>query len=128
MSYAGEIGRIGEQMVADYLKTQDYIIFAQNFRSNFGEIDIVAENRELLAFVEVKTRAKDSLVDPADAVDRIKQSKIIKTAYEFRRKAHHLGGYRFDVAEVTYRKDENGETKFSLNYIINAFFGDLERD
>lgn len=128
MSYAGEIGRIGEQMVANYLKTQGYIIFAQNYRSSFGEIDIVAENRELIAFVEVKTRAKDSLMDPVDAVDSIKQGKIIKTASEFRRKAHYIGGYRFDIAEVTYRKDENGDMKFSLNYIKNAFFGDLERD
>ena len=36
--------------------------------------------------------------------------------------------YRFDIAEVTYSRDENGALKYSLNYIKNAFFYDLEED
>lgn len=128
MSYADEIGRIGEQMVADFLKTRGYIIFYQNYRCSFGEIDIIAEDRENLIFVEVKTRSSDLLMSPADAVDDIKQGKIIKTAKNFRAKAHHSGGYRFDIAEVLCRRNASGEMKFSLNYIKNAFFGDLEND
>lgn len=128
MSYADEIGRIGEQMVAEFLKSRGYIIFCQNYRTGFGEIDIIAEDREKLLFVEVKTRGRDNLRTPADAVDAIKQGKIIRTAKSFRAKAHHRGGYRFDIAEVLYRKTPSGEMKFSLNYIKNAFFGDLEND
>ncbi len=128
MSWANEIGRIGEQMVADFLKTQGYIIFSRNFKTNLGEIDIVAENHTTIAFVEVKTREKGSFVDPAFAVDQIKREKIIKTAKRFIKMAHYSGQYRFDIAEVFYRRDSKGELKFSLNYIKNAFEGNILND
>ncbi|MBE6782272.1 MAG: YraN family protein [Ruminococcaceae bacterium] len=128
MSWANEIGRIGEQMVADYLKTKGYIIFRQNYRTDFGEIDIIAESPDILLFVEVKTREENSLVAPADAVDKIKQEKILQTASRFLKSAHHYGKYRFDIAEVVYRRDRSGSLKFSLNYIQNAFCGNFEND
>ncbi len=128
MSYADEIGRIGEQMVADYLKSQGYIITRCNFHSDFGEIDIVAETPDTVVFVEVKTRNKHSLVSPADAVDPAKQYKIAKTARVFLDKAYLFGKYRFDIAEVTYERDEKGTPHFDLNYIKNAFYADLNND
>ena len=116
MSYSNELGRIGEQMVADFLRARGYIIFYRNYRSSFGEIDIIAEDREKLLFVEVKTRSSDSLMSPADAVDAIKRDKIIRTAKSFRTKAHHTGKYRFDIAEVLI----DGK-KIKINYIKDAF-------
>ena len=129
MSFEKEIGRIGEQLVAEWLKSKGYIITVQNFRSDYGEIDIVAENPKTVAFVEVKTRKQDSLVEPKDAVDKAKQRKLAITAKRFLKMAR-LGDikYRFDIAEVTYSRDENGALKYSLNYIKNAFFYDLEED
>jgi len=121
MSYTAKIGRIGEEMVADYLKSQGYIITARNYSSKFGEIDIVAESREYILFVEVKTRKKNPLVSPADAVNAKKQKKIILTAYDFLAKLRINISYRFDVAEVYYEIKENGELKVDLNYIKNAF-------
>ncbi len=128
MSWTNEIGRIGKDMVADFLKARGYIIFKRNFRSKYGEIDIVAENPQTVIFVEVKTREQGSLVDPAFAVDKFKQDKIIKTAKRFLHLAHYTGEYRFDVAEVFYNRDQSGQLKFSLNYIKNAFEGNLLND
>lgn len=124
MSWSAEIGRIGEQMVADYLKRKGYIIFKRNFHSKYGEIDIVAEKPDIILFVEVKTRKKDSLVSPADAVDYLKRQKIVKTAEVFMGRAYLQSKVRFDIAEVIYRRDENGDLKFGLNYIENAFLPD----
>ncbi len=124
MSYAGEIGRVGEEMVAKFLKSRGYIIFARNYREKYGEIDIVAENPDIMLFVEVKTRKEDSLISPADAVDYDKEKKLINTARSFIKKAHHFGAVRFDIAEVTYKVDNVGEYHFSLNYIKNAFPAD----
>ncbi len=128
MSFTAEIGRIGEQMVANYLKKQGYVILCQNFRSSFGEIDIVAESQKLLLFVEVKTRSKDSLMDPADAVDSAKQSKIARTASIFLERAYLATPHRFDIAEVTYRKDGEGEYHFSLHYIKDAFKANIKNE
>ena len=121
MSYAAEIGRIGEKMVADFLRSKGYIILRCNYKGRFGEIDIIAESPDAIVFVEVKTRAEGALVAPADAGDAAKQVKIIKTAYDFLAKLPYEVAYRFDVAEVTYRQSEDKPLRFSLNYIKNAF-------
>lgn len=129
MSFEKEIGRIGEELVAQWLKSKGYIIARQNFRSDYGEIDIVAERPRTVAFVEVKTRKENSLVEPKNAVDKSKQRKLAITAKKFLKMAM-LGDvkYRFDIAEVTYTRDESGAIKYSLNYIKNAFFYDLSED
>ena len=124
MSHANEIGRIGEEMVEKFLRSRGYIIYARNHHEKYGELDIVAENRDIMLFVEVKTRRSDSIMNPADAVDYDKQQKLINTARAFLKKAHHFGDVRFDIAEVTYTVDNGGEYHFSLNYIKNAFPAD----
>ena len=129
MSYQKEIGRIGEQLVADWLKTKGYIIVRQNFSTGYGEIDIVAENPKTVVFVEVKTRKENSLVAPKDAVSYSKQIKLAKTAKIFLQRAYMKNiPYRFDVAEVTYKTNEDGQLKYSLNYIKNAFAHNLFED
>lgn len=129
MSIEREIGRIGEELVARWLKSKGYIIVRQNFRSDYGEIDIVAENPKTIAFVEVKTRKENSLTAPKDAVDLSKQRKLAITAKSFLQKANMYDmPYRFDIAEVTYVTGDDGLPKYSLNYIKNAFFYDLAND
>ena len=122
------IGYIGEDLVSKYLKSQGFIILRQNYHSKFGEIDIVAESREELLFVEVKTRKKGSPIPPAMAVTSPKQRKIVLTAFDFISKSRIDTNYRFDVAEVEYFVDENGEMKFSLNYIKDAFTTEVLND
>lgn len=129
MSFEKEIGRIGEELVANWLKSKGYIIVKQNFRSDYGEIDIVAESPKTVVFVEVKTRKADSFTAPKDAVDKSKQRRLAVTAKSFLKKAFLTDmNYRFDIAEVTYAKGEDGSIKYSLNYIKNAFFYDLNTD
>ena len=100
MSYRASIGKIGEEMVADFLKSKGYIITAMNYHSKFGEIDIIAESREYILFIEVKTRKKGSMTTPAEAVNKDKQKKIVLTAYNFLSKLRANINFRFDVAEV----------------------------
>ena len=128
MNCAGSIGKIGEEMVADFLKSKGYIITAMNYHSKFGEIDIVAESREYVLFVEVKTRKKGSMTTPAEAVSRNKQKKIVLTAYNFLSKLRININYRFDVAEVYYEITKDGELKADLNYIKNAFTVEVVED
>lgn len=128
MNYKNEIGLLGENMTADYLKKCGFIILRRNYLSRYGEIDIVAEKGEYILFVEVKTREKDSPISPQGAVSRAKQKRIVRTAKEFLRKLMVERDYRFDIAEVTYFVDENGELHTSLNYIQNAFNEEVLKD
>ncbi|MFR0949697.1 MAG: YraN family protein [Ruminococcus callidus] len=63
-----EIGRLGETAVCRQLEQQGYSIVRRNFCVRGGEIDIIAENGEYLAFVEVKTRKPNSLTSGFDDV------------------------------------------------------------
>ena len=114
------LGKKGEDITVDFLKKHGFFIFKRNYHSRFGEIDIVAEKDDLLLFVEVKTRFEDFLVSPEEAVDELKQRRIKHTAKDFVSKLHLDYRYRFDVSAVTVRVEE-GECKFSLKYIKNAF-------
>lgn len=116
------VGKAGENFVAQYLKSRGYIIIKRNWRdSRFGEIDIVAENRECVAFVEVKTRAKNALVSGLEAVDFGKQQRIRNASQTFMRRLRTNLPPRLDVAEVTVINENDGVFQFEINYIENAF-------
>lgn len=114
----GKIGTFGEDLVVKHLKKNKFKIVDRNYTSRFGEIDIIAKNKEFLAFVEVKTRKENSLVSGIYAVDSAKQQKIILTAQDYISKNETYLQPRFDVAEVICA--QNGK-KAQINYIKNAF-------
>lgn len=112
------IGDIGEDAVIRYLKCRFYSVIERNFKCRWGELDIIAKRGRYICFIEVKTRGIKSFGRPADAVNKHKQSKMIKTAYYYlksRREFYHLMP-RFDVAEVYIIND-----KPRINYIEHAF-------
>ncbi len=121
MSKTLEIGKLGEDMVSNFLKKQGCLIVRRNYHSKYGEIDIVAEKGEYIFFIEVKTREQESPITPVGAVSRSKQKKIVLTAKDYLAKLRVSVNYRFDIAEVVYYIDENGQLHTSLNYIRNAF-------
>lgn len=124
MSYdrnAAEIGRIGEEKVADYLKAKGYIILKRNYKDRYGEVDIIAQNEENIVFVEVKTRNKNALVSGFEAVDLKKQRLIKNEAIMFTKRYKTELQPRIDVAVVTYSTDKYGKEIWKLNYLKNAY-------
>lgn len=116
------VGKAGEDFVAQYLKSKGYIIIKRNWRdSRYGELDIVAENNECIAFVEVKTRQNNSLVSGVEAVDFAKQQRTKNAANSFMRRLRTKLPPRIDVAEVIIVEETDGVFQFRLNYIENAF-------
>lgn len=111
------IGNAGEAFVAEFLKKKGYIISARNFRTRYGEIDIIAENNSEILFVEVKTRSDNSYVRPYEYVDKRKRRKILVTASIYMQRNGYGLQPRFDVAEVFVHDDG----QMSLNYFENAF-------
>ncbi len=116
MSYRIEKGKEGEFLVARHLEKHGYKIIAQNYRRRFGEVDLIAQKHDTLAFVEVKWR-NNPLIDPAELIGPAKQKKIISVAKEFLSKHTDLEVVcRFDVALI-----EQNNNSINLQYIPNAF-------
>ena len=112
-----ETGKLGEESVCAYLAEQGYRIIERNYRIKGGEIDIIAENGDYLAFVEVKARRPDSLVTGFEAVNKRKRGLIIKTAADYCCKHPSILQPRFDVAQVIIREGK----VLSIDYISNAY-------
>ncbi len=112
-----ETGRLGEESVCRYLEDKGYRIAARNYRIRGGEIDIIAENGEYLAFVEVKSRKPNSLVNGFEAVNKRKQGLIIRTASDYCCKNPTELQPRFDIAQVII---SSGRV-LGIDYITNAF-------
>ena len=119
---AAEHGRIGEEKVAQFLKSRGYIIIKRNWRDKrYGEIDIIAENDEYIVFVEVKTRAAYSLVSGNEAIDQYKMRRVMNAGIMFFKRLNSKKEVRFDVAEVTVYTSESGTERWELKYIKSAF-------
>lgn len=116
---AKDIGNLGEKYAANHLKKLKFKILERNFNTRYGEIDIIAESKEKIAFVEVKTRHTNSLTKPYEAVDYRKQQRIIKTATIYLAKNETDKFCSFDICEVIL--DSSNLKLISINYIENAF-------
>ena len=75
-----DLGRFAEDFSVHFLQDKGYKIIDRNFRSRFGEIDIIAEESGCLVFVEVKARWSQKFGTPEEAVTPQKLYKIRKTA------------------------------------------------
>ena len=108
-------GDKGEQLVAQYLQQDGFVIVANNDTRRTGEVDLIAERGELVVFVEVKARMR-SHFDLTEVINRAKQKRIIAAAKSFiMEHAAQDKAYRFDVALI-----ENLETGI-ITYIPHAF-------
>lgn len=108
----------GEVYAARYLRDNGYKILTANYVCRFGELDIVAEKDNVVCVVEVKTRNKNTLISPMEAVDEGKQSRLESATKHFMAALKIEGEMQFDVCEVLV--DDNDKLH-SINYIKNAF-------
>jgi putative endonuclease len=110
------LGSKGENLAAAFLKKKGYKILSRNYKTPFGEIDIVAKDGETLVFVEVKTRADKSFGEPFEAVNCRKREKLRKVALSYLKNCckNDLPS-RFDVMSI-----QAGD-KNEVEHIIDAF-------
>ncbi len=115
-----ETGRRGERLTYWYLRQAGYTVVARNRRpgTREGELDIVAWDGPVLAFVEVKTRTSSDAGPPETAVLPKQRRRILQSAQAY---LHRLGrrdvSYRFDIASVSWTTDAG----FEVRVFKNAF-------
>jgi putative endonuclease len=104
---------------ARYLASHGYRIKERNFRTPTGEVDIIAEKGEVLAFIEVKARTSDTFGPPHLAVHRRKQRQIVRAAQWYLAEQRTPNPpCRFDVLAVTFPED--GGTP-RIDWVRDAF-------
>ncbi len=107
------LGRKGEKLTRRYLRLHGYKIVARNYKTPFGEADIVAKKGETYCFVEVKTRAGEALALPSEAVNAAKQRRYRNIARYFCAARGAEVPVRFDVASVLDGRLEYFENAYS---------------
>ena len=113
-----KVGRKGEDLAAEFLKSNGYTILGRNYRAVRGEIDIVAQEDEVLIFIEVKSGYSKDFGDPENWVTERKQQQIGKVALAYLQQHDvHDMDCRFDVIAVTFEKG-----KPHIKHIKDAFW------
>jgi putative endonuclease len=114
------LGQKGEDIAADHLRKKGYTILHRNWKSGKRELDIVAENRDFIVFVEVKTRADDYRMHPRQAVTSEKQRSIIYAAEGYIKRYNINKDSRFDIVTVI----SDGKST-EVEHIEDAFYPTL---
>lgn len=120
MNRSSLLGAWGEALAADYLRRKHYKIIATNYRCRVGEIDIIAANREYLAFVEVKLRKNAGFAEAREFVTYSKQNRIRSTAALYLAWNPTELQPRFDVIEI-YAPQGMETKKPVINHLEDAF-------
>ena len=99
MNHNQTIGKWGEAVAMEYLRTKGYAILENNFRTPFGEIDIIASVEGLIVFVEVKTRTSRTFGLPEEALT-YRKLKHMRSCAEYYAAGHDIGTWQCDAIAV----------------------------
>ena len=120
MAESHNLGQKGEDLATDHLKKAGFKILSRNWKWGKHEIDIIAENKDLIVFAEVKTRTDDYQMHPVTAVTKEKQKSIIWAADGYLQKFKINKESRFDVITII----KNGDS-YQIDHIEGAFYPTL---
>ena len=113
-------GAWGEAVAAEYLRRKHYKIVASGFHSRFGEIDLIAQNRKFLVFVEVKLRKSPRFAQAREYVDSRKQDRLRVTASIYLSENPTALQPRFDVIEI-YAPEGTSTAAPEIYHLEDAF-------
>lgn len=112
-----QYGKFGEDLATRFLTRNGYKVLETNFRNSFGEIDIIAMDRDTIVFVEVRSRHSNRFGPAQGSVNRAKQRKISMVALGYLKAKGKIGKKaRFDVVAIS-----SAEGKDHVELFRNAF-------
>jgi len=111
------IGRKGEDIASQFLRKKGYKIIGRNYKTNLGEIDIIAKDADTIVFIEVKTRADNSFAHPFESVHAKKRQKLKNLALLYMKKQKKEFPARFDVLSIVLKANGPHE----IEHIKDAF-------
>ncbi len=114
MRFTKKIGDKGEELATEFLINEGYKILERQYRYKKAEIDIIAEDGEVLIFVEVKTRKNSNYGYPEESVGDLKMEKMWEGAEEYLEKVQWQKRIRFDVISIIMQP-------FEIEHFQDAF-------
>jgi putative endonuclease len=120
MADSHKLGQEGEKLAREHLLKKGYKILHSNWKSGKREIDIIAENKDFIVFIEVKTRTDDYLLHPRHTVTSEKQKSIIYAAENYIDRYNINKESRFDIISII----SDGKT-VEIEHIEDAFYPTL---
>ena len=117
MAQNNELGEKGEQLAVDFLLKNNYKIIERNYRFQKAEVDIIAQKKDILAIVEVKTRSTADFGDPQDFVKPKQIQRLVKAVDEYVTVNDLDVEVRFDIIAIV--KEGKG---FNIEHLENAFY------
>lgn len=120
MAESHDLGKMGEDLAAEHLKKAGYKIVKRNWKTGKNEIDIIAENKDYIVFVEVKTRTEELLLPVGEIVNREKQRSMIFCADNYIKWNYVSKECRFDVIVIIVSDGAN-----KIDHIEDAFYPTL---
>jgi putative endonuclease len=113
-----EVGKLGEKAAQKFLKKRGYRIRETGFRCRHGEIDIIAQKKDYLVFVEVRTKSNLDFGTPEESITQAKKERLIASALTYSNTHQNLPPlWRIDV--VAIELDDKGKAK-RIEHIENA--------
>jgi putative endonuclease len=107
-------GNRGEELAVDFLRKKGFLIVERNFRTRFGEIDIVGYDGKTLVFVEVKTKIGHDFGEPEEMVGKSKIGKVKRMGEVYLQDKGMDVGCRVDVVAIVLK--ETGEIERLEHY------------
>jgi putative endonuclease len=111
-----QTGTKGESAAKKYLQENGYTILETNWRHRHLEVDIIAQQKDIVSIVEVKTRNTNYFGEPEEWVSRQKQKNLIAAANAYIEQQNIDTEIRFDIISILYK----GEIE-KINHIQDAF-------
>ncbi|MCF7916805.1 MAG: YraN family protein [Candidatus Omnitrophica bacterium] len=98
------IGNLGERIAKDYLKKKGYQIIEQNYRTRYAEIDLIAICKQVLIFIEVRTKIGERFGSPEETLSKKKINKITRNCLAYIHQNGWKKDYRIDAICVVFKR------------------------
>ena len=120
-----QLGKLGEDLALAELQTRGYALLTRNYRTGFGEVDIIAQDKNTLCFVEVRTRMSEDQGHPLESITPEKKRKLIRCAMCYLEESGKWESEtRFDVVAIIPQE----EGQFGIEIVRDAFSMDPEEN
>ena len=100
-----QTGSLGENIAKEYLEDKGYKIIKRNYKTKYAEIDIIAKNKDILVFVEVRTKKGEQFGTPEDTLNKIKLVKVKRNAIAYSAAKRWQGLCRIDAICIVLNQD-----------------------